>query len=321
MVSAHDLLRLPYTPDLTQAGIAAACRWLAYPYRDKGEPGLTHSTHIVAQTAVELAFQRHLQAQRIRYGIHQGVDPALPEQSALVIGGRQCSIHAVYLDHPETTAALHAQPELLINASALVSSDEVLAWRPGEQKVYLFAFILGQAKSTEYLTGAGGGSVTEYLLAPMPTIWAQPRQWIPLGPLQLKGEVTQALRLSLGGQSSARHFQSEELILPPGQTVACRNEYFSLAYLHADHRPASEVIVSCPQHGLRARLSPEMWRDVWLPGIEIILCGYIPHPEFARRSRRLEADSPVLALPRPQGKYRYLSVGELHPIDELLAIA
>ena len=36
MISASDIIRLPYTPDLTEGGIAYACRSLNYTYNRMG---------------------------------------------------------------------------------------------------------------------------------------------------------------------------------------------------------------------------------------------------------------------------------------------
>ena len=65
MLTIHDLIRIPYTPDMTLAGIAYACRSLAYTYdRMGGDPG-NRLRRIAAGKAVELVFKRYLQQQAV----------------------------------------------------------------------------------------------------------------------------------------------------------------------------------------------------------------------------------------------------------------
>ena len=64
MINNSSFLHLPYTPDLTEGGIAFALRSLAYnntPYN--------RMSRIAAGVAVELAFRRYLSSQNIPYEI------------------------------------------------------------------------------------------------------------------------------------------------------------------------------------------------------------------------------------------------------------
>ncbi|MBI4733056.1 MAG: hypothetical protein HY781_13200, partial [Chloroflexi bacterium] len=51
MLTEPDLLRLPYTPDLTEGGIAYACRSLAYTYDRMGGSPVDRLRRIVAGVA------------------------------------------------------------------------------------------------------------------------------------------------------------------------------------------------------------------------------------------------------------------------------
>ncbi|MDO9303512.1 MAG: hypothetical protein Q7T89_19135, partial [Anaerolineales bacterium] len=62
MLSPSDLLRLPYTPDLTEGGIAYAA--LALSYKNLSYDQLRR---MVAGTIVELAFRRYLSQQDIPF--------------------------------------------------------------------------------------------------------------------------------------------------------------------------------------------------------------------------------------------------------------
>ena len=60
-----DLIRLPYTPDLTRAGIAYACRSLPYTYDRMGGSSFDRLRRIVVGVAVAVAFRRLLAERRI----------------------------------------------------------------------------------------------------------------------------------------------------------------------------------------------------------------------------------------------------------------
>ena len=74
MLTASDLLRIPYTPDLTEGGITYACRALPHTYNRVGGSPFDRLRRIVAGVAVELAFRRSLTQQNIPFDI-QGATP------------------------------------------------------------------------------------------------------------------------------------------------------------------------------------------------------------------------------------------------------
>jgi hypothetical protein len=65
MFSLSDLLHVPYTPDLTDGGIAFACRALACTRDPIGDSPVDHLRRKVANVAVELAFRRYLSEQAV----------------------------------------------------------------------------------------------------------------------------------------------------------------------------------------------------------------------------------------------------------------
>ncbi|MFO3796597.1 MAG: hypothetical protein ACK8QZ_04840, partial [Anaerolineales bacterium] len=67
MLSPQDFISLPYTPDLTEAGITYACRSLAYTYNRMGIRLFERLRRIVAGIAVELALRRWLHAQGVPF--------------------------------------------------------------------------------------------------------------------------------------------------------------------------------------------------------------------------------------------------------------
>ena len=69
MLSPAQVLRLPYDPSLTLAGIEYAKKSLHYTYNRMGLDSAARLRKIVAGVAVELAFRRWLEAQAVPYDL------------------------------------------------------------------------------------------------------------------------------------------------------------------------------------------------------------------------------------------------------------
>jgi hypothetical protein len=58
MININDLVHLPYTPDLTEGGIAFALRSLPYAFNRVGNSPYDGLRRVVANVVVELAVHR-----------------------------------------------------------------------------------------------------------------------------------------------------------------------------------------------------------------------------------------------------------------------
>jgi hypothetical protein len=73
MITSSDLLRLPYTRDLTEGGIAYALRSLPYLYNRAGASPYDSLRRAVASAALQLAFRRYLSQQNIPFEVKSAV--------------------------------------------------------------------------------------------------------------------------------------------------------------------------------------------------------------------------------------------------------
>ena len=87
MIEACDLIHLLYTPDLTEGGIACACRALASTSYHMGGSPLERLRRSVGEVAAELAFRRHLSEQTIPFHV-RGRNSLHPSRSVQSITGR-----------------------------------------------------------------------------------------------------------------------------------------------------------------------------------------------------------------------------------------
>jgi hypothetical protein len=207
-------------------------------------------------------------------------------------------------------------------AEALVPSDQAAsdALRPQDLFIFAFAMALVTPRS-EDLQRALAAEQPIFLMHPLPEAWRQPTAWLSLGRLALKSECSKGLTLELGGQGENREFRSQEVTLPPGLRVAAGDDFYALSYLRTPAVPTGRVGVHSPRLGEPHIIQPQDWGNIWVYGMEIILCGFMTCAEFRRRARHLPAGSQVWQYPRTRTKNLALPVAELRPMGELFESA
>jgi hypothetical protein len=322
VLSVENLVHLPYTPDLTQAGLAYACRSLAYTYDRMGGSQAERLCRIVAGKAVELAFRRHLVVEEVPHDNLGATAFTDPDHYDVAIGGRRCDLKSFQFFRKERIRRLRRNPGILLRAAALVPRDQMESERLEDKDLYIFAFLTGlvttQRADLERAIRAGQ---PVYLLYPMPGAWAHPVSWSSLGKLALKTAASTDLSLYVGGQSGDKSFQIENLNLAPRQRSVVQGNFYSLAYLHPAQLPDGDLGVHSPAMKQTLLISPQDWENVWVYGMDIILAGYITRSEFRRRARRLPVGSRVLQYAQTRTENYALPVSELHPPAELFETA
>lgn len=322
MVMAGDLIRLVYTPDLTAAGIAYACQRLPHLSGNDLEATYKELRQLILDKAVELAFRRYLVEQGVESKTVAAATFGRQDPFHLLLGGWHCVFQSCWIDAPDTIQQVHSQPECLLQAAALLPSERVIAWVPGERDLYIFAFITGGASGywREPDQAIAAKRPVQWLTL-LPGTWAKPKSRELLGRLEFSNETSEPLRLDIGGRTITLNLVSEQLGLLPGERILSQHSYDALEYLHTSQLPTGRVGIYSPTQRRKLHIPPSAWRNVWLNGIAIYLGGYISHPEYARRSRRLPSGSRIFPATQGHDKTRVLSVSELHSLRELLESA
>ena len=318
MISPSDFLHLPYTPDLTEGGIAYAIRSLPYTYDRMGGSLYDRLRRIVAGVAVELAFRRHLSQQDIPYDV-QGATPFTdPDRYDVSLGGHRCDIKSFITSRRDQISALRTQPELLLNAPALVPSDQHAGDGHRPDDLYLFAFLAGlMAASQEDLSKALEAGQPCYLVHALDRAWAKPANWQPLAPLTLKSESEQTLTVEIGGQAAGREFLTRRLELPPRTRVKVEEDFYAVASIHIDQLPGARIGIHSPYMGEAYIIDPFGWGNIWLYGMNIILTGYVPYEEFGRKSSQIQPGSRVFQYSKTKTKNLAVPVADLKPLGRL----
>src|SRR5512139_1541630 len=99
MLTASDLLHLPYTRDLTEGGIAYALHALPHMYIRMGSSPYEHLRRVVAGAMVELAFRRYLSEQKIPFEVKGAAPFTDPDRYDVVLAGHRCDIKSFLISH------------------------------------------------------------------------------------------------------------------------------------------------------------------------------------------------------------------------------
>jgi hypothetical protein len=318
MISTSDFIHLPYTRDLTEAGIAYAVRSLSFKYNQVEGGAYDRLRQIVAGVAVELAFRRHLSEQGVPFDVKGAMPFTNPDHYDVSLGGRRCNIESFLITHREQILAMKRNPQIVLNAPALVPSDQNAGEGHSDSDLYLFAFLSGLvAASQDELQKAIGAGQPHYLIHILPDSWARPAQWNPPGALVLKSDSEQSQIVEIGGQDAGREMRSLLVEIPPRARVRVENGFFSLAYIHLKSKPNARIGIHSPSHRETYMISSLDWGNIWVYGMDILLAGFLTREEFNRAASFVREGAHVFQSDRIRTKSLAVSVSDLKPLSEL----
>lgn len=318
MVTLPDLIRLPYSPDLTRGGITCACQAFTRSSQHTGAWPIERLRNTVAAIAVELALRRHLNEQDVPFQVLEADPFSDLARHDLSLGGHRCRLIGIHILSRRQIRRLRADPGCLSEFPALLPLDQFAADEHRQDDLYLFAYLLGVlAASPGDMTRAAAAGQPLYLFHKLPDEWRRPKGWAPLEPLALKSEGAKPLVVGIGGMDAARNFLTYTLELPPGRRISVHKGFHSLAYIHARSRPAARVGLHVPLHGKACILPPQSWGNLWIYGLEIWLAGWLTGEEFHRRSAVLPAGQNKVQALYPVGRNLAVPAGELKPCQIL----
>lgn len=318
MISVDDFIRLPYTPDLTESGIAYAIRSLPYTYNRMGGSLYSRLRRIVGGVAVELAFRRYLGEQAIPFDV-KGLTPFTePDQYDVSLGGHRCDLKTFVSSKRSQISAMRRDPALALQAQALIPADQFAGENHSDHDLYLFAFLLGLTTNSheDIQTAIAAGQPT-YLIHPLRTEWSRPAAWVALGKISLKSECSAPLTVEISGQNSEREFISAKYKLEPLTRVVVDLPLYSLACLHVDSIPDARIGIHSSARSELYLISARDWGNIWIYGLETWLTGYMTREEFRRKAITIFAGSRVFQYSKTQTKNMSVPMADLRPLAEL----
>jgi hypothetical protein len=318
MITPSDFIHLPYTADLTDGGIAYAVRSLPYTYDRMGGSSFDRLRRIVAGVAVELAFRRYLHEQGVPFDVKGATPFTDPDRYDVSLGGHRCDIKSFLITYREQISALRSDPSLVLQAPALVPSDQHAREAHEEHDLYLFAFLGALlAASSQDLKRAIEHGQPVTMLFNLPEAWVRPRSWNPLGSLALKSEAQEPIVIELAGQDGARDFITRRIKLPPRTRLTIDDPFFSLSSIQSEQLPSARLGVHSPSKGETLVIQPHEWGNIRVYGLEILLTGYMARREFGNKASHVPPGSRVFQYDRTRAKNLAVPVADLHPLKDL----
>jgi hypothetical protein len=316
MLEATDFILLPYTPDLSQAGIRRACQRLVLEATPMEADPLVGLLQVQYQTVLELAFQRYLQENLVPFERQSAAPLTAPGDTDLLLGGRRVVLRNYTINSKNQIRRLLHAPDFFLNAWARLPQTHGDVDPRRADDVYVFAFIaaLVASQAREYKRALQAQQPV-FLMHLLPDAWARPEKGRSLERLILKADCGQETSLELGGQNAQGQVYNEWISLPPRQRVPTHTDFFSLAYLHAAQPLEGRLGVYSPTLDQLHIAGPESWLNAWIYGIRIILTGFIPRHEFQRKAylvTQAEAGPEIEAAP-----YLKLPIAQLYPLQAL----
>ncbi len=319
MISFSDVIHFPFTPDLSQAGITHTLRSL--PNSFLGNSYLGRLRRSVAHTAVELAFRRYLSGMEIPYEVMGAIPFSKPDRYDVSLGGHRCHLKVVLLSDRRSISGLSNHPEVMLDWSAVVASDEHASDGHKKDDVYIFAFLTGlTAASQDDLKKMVESGQPHYLIHVMKDEWRRPRHWNPLGPLALKSESDEAMLVEVHGQDERRDYLAHTYHLPPKTKFMVKEPFYSVTSLHMQHLPIARLGIHGPGQETQV-IGPRDWGNIWVHGMDIYLTGYVSYEEFRRCARPLKPTTQILPSQQVSQKSLCMPISQLKPLGHLFEMA
>jgi hypothetical protein len=318
MLTAADLIRIPFTAELTQAGTAYLCRSL--PEESRAEVSLTteEMNRIVCRTAAELALRRLMDEQKVAYKLVTTTPFSQPENQDVLLGGRRCEVICTPVHQRERILQLQREPEKILSAPVLIPLHQINHDKYTSEDILIFAILTGLvAQGTQEIQKALTAGHPVDLLAVLPPPWRNSFHWKSLGSLSLKSEASEAVRIELGGLAKNRKSIREELVLQPLTRTQVQGDYYSLTYLRLKQMVEGRIGIHSTALHQTHILGPHEWLNIWVYGMSVILCGYISLGEYRRKANSLPPESQIFYHSRLRMPQLWLPVSELNPISSL----
>ncbi len=320
MLSPHHLLRLPFTADLTEGGIAYALRSLSYIYERAGASLHRRLRRTVANVAVELAFRRYLAAQNMEFEVKASRPFTDSERYDVFLDKYRCLLKSFFISNRNQISAIKNNPSILLSAPALVPADHHAGDGHAYNDLYIFAFATGLiAASQADLEKALANHQKHYLLHIMPETWRKPAYWNPLGTLTLKSESAEEVIIEVNGQDESRRTKRKTLSLAPKTKVVVHEAFYSISSLHIHRAADARVGIKCEAIKEAHIVSPFEWSNIWIYGMDVYLCGFLSYEEFSRQAKILPPNSHTFQYEQTRVKNLFLPVSSLKPIEKLLS--
>lgn len=318
MATYEEMVELPYSDDLTEAGVAHLLQVLRHQGGHKTYESFDAMRQHVSEKAVMLAFRRYLDGEDVPYTLapqHVFQSGGEPE---LLLGGRRTSLFVTLISDRRSITQARKEPQRLTSLPSLVPRD-IDQTLHSHEAIYIFAALFGLVtRSQEGLQKAIAAGQPARMIYPMPSSWRQPAQWRALDNLVVKTDGDESIALTLAGQNGERHPLETELIPTPQEREHINDDYHALHYLTTNQLPTGPVGVHSAVLDDTEVAGVYQWGNLWVYGMEIRLLGYLTTGEYHRQARYVPAGSKRFGVPNTEQPFWNVSAYHLRSMADLL---
>lgn len=319
MLTTNNISHLQFTPDLTEGGIAYAMRSLSYTYfkNDVSPAGKLRRT--VASVAVELAFRRYLANQQVEFEVKASRAFTDSERYDVFIDKYRCQLKSFFISNRNQISDIKHNPQVLLDAPALIPSDHHASDGHSYNDMYIFAFATGLiAASQADLTKAIEKNQPHYLVHVLPEPWRKPQHWNPLGELVLKSESDEEIIIEIIGQDEGRKMKRQVVSLHPKTKMTIHEDFYAISAIHVKRTPEARIGIKCDAIKDAYIISHFDWANIYVYGMDIYLCGFLSYEEFSAQAKTLLPNSKTFQYETTRMKNLCVPVSNLKPIERLL---
>jgi len=322
MLSVDDLVILPYTTDLTQAGIAYACQTLPVEAQLNRAEIFPHLRQLVIEQAAELAFRRHLSMRNVPHNLTDSSAFSGPARACAVLGGRCCDVFSYAIFHKWKIHQLHQDLKQLLSTSAPLSTADLSTKQRSDSDLVIISFVTGLVTANLWETKkAKSTGQPLHLVYPLPAIWSRRSSWTDLSPIACKSESNQPLTVTMVGQAEDRAIQTEVINLASRRKIQAQSHFYVLTYLQLAEMPSGRLGVHSGKLGKTLIIQSHEWGNIWVYGMKIYLAGWITRGELIKIARPDPSERSEWQPVSPSDKQLAIPVSELRPLEELFTKA
>lgn len=318
MITEQDLIRLPHTQDLTQAGVEIACQYLVFSNSSGTDRGISTLRRIVVDVAAELAFRRCLGERQVPYTVSKNPILDWPNHFLVSLGRRFCKIQTRLISQRGKIEHIRHDPSFLLGEAALVSKDQMDQAGLGEEDLYIFSATTGLITQTSSdLTRAISAGQSACLMHTMHSLWASPLAGRAIHPLTFTLMSNEPAELQIGGRGENGDLLTETICLKDAQPVQSQKEYFSLAYIRLHQSTPRTLTIHSPVMERPYQIGDYAWSNLWVYGMEIYLLGYMTRGGFHRSALFLPASHRALRGYNTRQVHLMMQAEELYSLSNL----
>jgi hypothetical protein len=272
---------------------------------------------LVASTAVEVAFRRHLSQENIPFEVKATTPFTDRERFDVVLKGHRCDIKSFLISHREQILTIRKDSNTLLEAQALVPSDSHAGDGHSYNDIYLFAFINGLvALSQADMQKVLAKGQPHYLMHVLPMNWRRPNYWKPLGNIIVESALDEELMLEVYGQDEGREMKRVTVSISPYGRASIPESFYAIAALHVRRMPDAKVAIQL-ESGESHIIPPYEWSNIWVYGMDIFMTGYASYEEISQRATLLPPGARTFQYERTHVKNLSLPVSKLKPLKNL----